>query len=83
MRASLYTEDPGTGSASAALCCYLAITEAATGAVNFHLTQGVEMGRQCDIFVTVQMEDDGKAVKEVELSGTAVEVMMGVLNVPI
>lgn len=79
---SSYAEDPGTGSASAALCCYLAVTEGAKGTVNFQLTQGVEMGRQCDIFVYVQMKDDGQGIEQVRLSGTAVEVMSGVLNVP-
>jgi predicted PhzF superfamily epimerase YddE/YHI9 len=50
-------EDPGTGSASAALCCYVALQEGKEGVMRFHLTQGVEMGRQCDIFVSVRMED--------------------------
>ncbi|KAJ4376438.1 hypothetical protein N0V83_001722 [Neocucurbitaria cava] len=74
-------EDPGTGSASAALCCYIALTERARGVNRFHLTQGVEMGRQCDIFVSVRMREDGEGVEEVKLSGTAVEVMEGSLTV--
>jgi predicted PhzF superfamily epimerase YddE/YHI9 len=72
-------EDPGTGSASAALCCYIALKEGKEGVMRFHLTQGVEMGRQSDIFVSVKME--GREVKGVELSGQAVEVMEGLLTV--
>lgn len=74
-------EDPGTGSASAALCCFLAVTEGAKGLTSFHLTQGVEMGRQCDILVEVTLDEDGKMVRDVRLSGTAVNVMEGTLIV--
>lgn len=74
-------EDPGTGSASAALCCFLAVKEGEKGDLKFHLTQGVEMGRQCDIFVTVGMRGDGDGIEDVKLSGTAVEVMEGSLTV--
>ncbi|CAO2658262.1 Nn.00g059850.m01.CDS01 [Neocucurbitaria sp. VM-36] len=74
-------EDPGTGSASAALCCYIALTESAKGLKKFHLTQGVEMGRRCDIFVDVRMREDGEAIEDAQLSGTAVEVMEGSLAV--
>lgn len=74
-------EDPGTGSASAALCCYLALTEDARGTKKFHLMQGVEMGRRCDIHVTVTMKEDGQGIEDVKLSGTAVVVMEGSLTV--
>jgi predicted PhzF superfamily epimerase YddE/YHI9 len=74
-------EDPGTGSASAALCCYLALTEKAKGTVRFHLVQGVEMGRKCDIFIDVVMAKSGEEIKDVSLSGQAVEVMEGTLTV--
>lgn len=74
-------EDPGTGSASAALCCHLALTEGARGTKRFHLMQGVEMGRRCDIFVDVIMKEDGKGIQDVKLSGQAVEVMEGTLTV--
>lgn len=74
-------EDPGTGSASAALCCYLCLTEGGEGWQRFYLTQGVEMGRRCDIFVDVNMKEGGDEVEEVELSGGAVEVMEGKLTV--
>ncbi|KAF2632368.1 phenazine biosynthesis-like protein [Macroventuria anomochaeta] len=77
-------EDPGTGSASCALCCYLAIVARQSSAEQvqkFHLTQGVEMGRRCDIFITVQTTEDGKGIESVELSGTAVIVMKGSLTI--
>jgi predicted PhzF superfamily epimerase YddE/YHI9 len=74
-------EDPGTGSASAALCCHLALTEGAKGTVKFHLMQGVEMGRRCDIFVDVIMRESGEGVEDVKLSGQVVEVMEGRLTV--
>lgn len=77
-------EDPGTGSASAALCCYLALKEGrekGAGPFEFHLVQGVEMGRRCDIFVKVVRTEDGAAVSEVVLTGSAVEVMEGFVTV--
>ncbi|KAH7400963.1 hypothetical protein DE146DRAFT_481511 [Phaeosphaeria sp. MPI-PUGE-AT-0046c] len=74
-------EDPGTGSASAALCCHLALTEGAKGTKRFHLMQGVEMGRRCDIFVDVFMKEDGDGIEDVKLSGQAVEVMEGTLTI--
>ncbi|KAF2867867.1 phenazine biosynthesis protein-like protein phzf family [Massariosphaeria phaeospora] len=77
-------EDPGTGSASAALCCYLALRESAAkgeGPFKYHLTQGVEMGRRCDMFVDVVRTEDGKRIQEVKLSAPAVEVIEGVLNI--
>jgi predicted PhzF superfamily epimerase YddE/YHI9 len=74
-------EDPGTGSASAALCCWLAMTEKVKGTAKFHLIQGVEMGRRCDIFVDVVMKEDGVGIEDVKLSGQAVEVMGGTLTV--
>jgi predicted PhzF superfamily epimerase YddE/YHI9 len=74
-------EDPGTGSASAALCSYLCLTEGGEGRKKFHLTQGVEMGRRCDIFIDVKMKVGNKEVDEVMLSGGAIEVMEGTLTV--
>jgi PhzF family phenazine biosynthesis protein len=73
-------EDPGTGSASAALCCWLAMTENVEGSAKFHLIQGVEMGRRCDIFVEVVMKDGGAEIVSAKLSGQAMEVMEGTLT---
>jgi predicted PhzF superfamily epimerase YddE/YHI9 len=74
-------EDPGTGSASAALCCHLALTEGTKGTAKYHLMQGVEMGRRCDIYVDVIMKDSGDGIEDVKLSGQAVEVTEGRLTV--
>lgn len=77
-------EDPGTGSASAALCSYLALQEdqaKGSGPFLFHLVQGVEFGRRCDIFVTVTRAPDGKSITDVKMSGSAVQVMEGVVSV--
>lgn len=77
-------EDPGTGSASCALCCYLAVVARRTGAdrvQRFHLTQGVEMGRRSDIYLSVKTTEDGEGIEGVELSGTAVRVMEGLLTI--
>lgn len=77
-------EDPGTGSASAALCAYLALQESeekGNGPFHFHLVQGVEMGRRCDIFVEVVRKDGGKSIEAVKLSGSAVKAMEGVVTV--
>jgi predicted PhzF superfamily epimerase YddE/YHI9 len=80
-RMNSMTEDPGTGSASAALCSHLALMEKAEGKVRFHLVQGVEMGRRCDIFVDVVMKNGGDGIEDVKLSGMSVEVMEGTLHV--
>ncbi|PSN60767.1 Diaminopimelate epimerase-like protein [Corynespora cassiicola Philippines] len=77
-------EDPGTGSASADLCSYLALQESeekGSGPFSFHLTQGLEMGRRCDLFVEVTRTNNGKEIERVVLSGNAVEVMDGTLRV--
>ncbi|KAH7126824.1 phenazine biosynthesis-like protein [Dendryphion nanum] len=77
-------EDPGTGSASAALCSYLALKEGrerGRGPFRYHLVQGVEFGRRCDIYVTVVRKGDGEGIEEVKLRGEAIEVMEGVLKV--
>lgn len=74
-------EDPGTGSASCALACYLALQKSAQKEVGFHLTQGVEIGRRCDIYVKVTKTDDGKGIEGVKLRGSAVKVMQGTLEV--
>lgn len=90
-------EDPATGSASGALAAYLALREPrerGPGPFRYALTQGVEMGRRSEIGVEVLRRErdgggkgiggDGGAEWEVEsvfLSGEAVEVMEGVLEV--
>ncbi|KAK6608386.1 hypothetical protein ACHAQE_006036 [Botrytis cinerea] len=76
-------EDPGTGSASCALACYLTRKEAGKGVkeVKFGFEQGVEMGKRNEIFVDVKTKEDGQEIEKVVLSGEAVKVMEGTLEV--
>jgi PhzF family phenazine biosynthesis protein len=77
-------EDPGTGSASCSLGCYLALREpqeSGKGPFRYTFTQGVEMKRRNDIAVEVMRTDDGEGIEKVLLSGAAVKVMEGVLEV--
>lgn len=71
-------EDPGTGSASCGLACYLAGKQ--EGDVKFLFEQGVEMGRRNVIGVSVEKKE--KSLGRVVLSGKAVIVMEGTLEVP-
>ena len=77
-------EDPGTGSASCSLGCYLAgkipVGEG-KGPFRFAFEQGVEMGRRNEISVEVTRGDGGVGVEKVVLSGSAVKVMEGSLTV--
>ena len=70
-------EDPATGSASCGLAAFLALKWRECRVVSFEMTQGVEMGRQSDVGVTVTLKEDLEEVQKVELSGSAVEVMEG------
>jgi PhzF family phenazine biosynthesis protein len=77
-------EDPGTGSASSALGCYLALQEEKSrgkGPFKFAFTQGVEMGKKSEIDVEVTRDDKGTGIEKVVLSGAAVKVMQGTLEV--
>ena len=77
-------EDPGTGSASSGLGCYLASQEpkeAGKGPFSYAFTQGVEMGRRNDIAVEVTRGEDGEGIEKVVLSGAAVKVMEGILEI--
>jgi PhzF family phenazine biosynthesis protein len=75
-------EDPATGSAASALTCYLALQDTPVNqTMRFMVTQGVEMGRKSVIRVEVTKTSDGKAIEKVVLSGTAVKVMEGSLEV--
>jgi PhzF family phenazine biosynthesis protein len=79
-----FREDPGTGSASSALGCYLAGKIPASegkGPFQFAFEQGVEMGRRNEISVEVIRGDGGEGVEKVVLSGRAVKVMEGALTV--
>ena len=74
-------EDPATGSAACTLASYLALRSGDWGKVHgFEIEQGVEMGRPSRILVKVELEDGGKAVKRVRLSGSAVVVSRGTIE---
>ncbi|KAF7546919.1 hypothetical protein G7Z17_g8096 [Cylindrodendrum hubeiense] len=78
-------EDPATGSAACALTSYLSLHEFNETELRFELTQGVEMGRQSEIFVDVRVKVDEQGVRTIEdvhLSGTATKVMKGEVSVP-
>ncbi|KUJ14964.1 Diaminopimelate epimerase-like protein [Mollisia scopiformis] len=71
-------EDPGTGSASSGLACFLALKGEGK---KFLFEQGVEMGRRNEIGVEVELKGNGEGIEKVVLSGAAVKVMEGVLEV--
>jgi trans-2,3-dihydro-3-hydroxyanthranilate isomerase len=72
-------EDPGTGSAAAALIGLLAEhTNLATGQADFALRQGHEMGRPCRI--TIQLRKDNDKLIHGGIGGHAVVVAEGVLD---
>ncbi|TGO90020.1 hypothetical protein BPOR_0083g00210 [Botrytis porri] len=76
-------EDSGTGSASCALACYLTRKEEGKGLkeMKFRFEQGVVMRRRNDIFVDVKTKEDGQEIEKVVLSGEAVKVMEGTLEI--
>lgn len=69
-------EDPATGSASCALSAFLSL-KAVAKAVDYELTQGVEMGRQSDIGISVMLNNALDGVERLEMSGSSVKVMEG------
>lgn len=79
-----HVQDAGTGSASTALGCWLALQEpkgAGKGPFRYALTQGVEMSRQNDISVEVTRDASETGIEKVLLSGSSVEIMEGSLAV--
>lgn len=74
-------EDPATGSASCALCAYLALELKLGRTTRFELTQAVEMGRKSDIGVILTLNEELDAVQRMELSGSAVKVMEGTIEI--
>ncbi|KAL9594007.1 MAG: hypothetical protein Q9179_005599 [Wetmoreana sp. 5 TL-2023] len=79
-----FGEDPATGSAASALSSYLALAlymrTAGRTTHLFSIEQGTEMGRRSKIGVNVTLDDSGKSVKEVLLSGSAVPVSQGTIS---
>ncbi|KAK7220864.1 hypothetical protein V2G26_008867 [Clonostachys chloroleuca] len=73
-------EDPATGSASCALGSYLALHsgDKRDRTIQYEITQGVEMGRESNILVEVDLKYD--VVAQVRLAGTATQVMHGFIS---
>lgn len=72
-------EDPGTGSAAAALIGLLADTDGpGSGQVDLHLRQGLEMGRPCRIAIQYRMQDE--KLVHAAIGGRAVVIGQGVLD---
>lgn len=70
------TEDPATGSASAALAALLGASDpASNGEIRLTIEQGVEMGRRSVIELAVSKS--GGSVTDVRISGRCVAVMRG------
>jgi PhzF family phenazine biosynthesis protein len=72
-------ESPATGSAACALSCCLAKREKTDGERKVNIVQGVEMGRRCEIGVSVVLENG--EVKSLKLESSAVVVMEGTLSI--
>ncbi|KAI8827047.1 Diaminopimelate epimerase-like protein [Fimicolochytrium jonesii] len=82
-----FLEDPATGSAACTLSGYLALQAVGADASaladvetpwEFNITQGEKMGRKSDIHVKVWIDVEG-TIKEIQLGGSAVQVMNGTL----
>lgn len=71
-------EDPGTGSAAAALIGLLAEQAIGTGQSDFVLRQGHEMGRPCRI--TMQLRKENDMLQHGAIGGQAVVVGEGMLD---
>lgn len=76
-------EDPATGSAASALCSYLSLSSAEQGGqaekmTKYEVTQGVEMGRESNMFLEVKSTSD--KIQSVKLAGTATQVMRGFIH---
>jgi PhzF family phenazine biosynthesis protein len=72
-------EDPATGSASCALSAFLSL-KGRERVVAYELTQGVEMGRQSEIGIEVRLNEALDGVERLEMSGSCVKVMEGMVE---
>jgi len=74
-------EDPATGAAACCLSSYLSAIgdKQTTPTRTYNITQGVEMGKESNIVVEVDVQDS--KIETVKLAGTAVQVMKGTLTV--
>ncbi|KAL4947086.1 hypothetical protein BDW69DRAFT_179055 [Aspergillus filifer] len=75
-------EDPATGSAGCTLGAYLALSSKEKGRKHrFSISQGTEMGRESNIFVEVELSENGTSVSSVKLAGEATFVTEGTVFV--
>ncbi|KAH8649008.1 putative phenazine biosynthesis protein [Ilyonectria robusta] len=74
-------EDPATGSAACCLSSFLSTVgdKQGTSSRRYEITQGVEMGKESNIVVEVDMKDS--KIDKVKLAGTAVQVMRGTVSI--
>ncbi|KAM6514305.1 hypothetical protein FALCPG4_015455 [Fusarium falciforme] len=72
-------EDPATGAAACCLSSFLSAVgdKQETPSRRYNITQGVEMGKESNIVVEVEVKDF--KIDKVKLAGTAVQVMKGSL----
>ncbi|RSL59889.1 hypothetical protein CEP52_003794 [Fusarium oligoseptatum] len=76
-------EDPATGSACCSLAAYLALMRGgASSSHRFYMNQGREIGRESDIIIDVVLDESGKAVSTMFLSGLATLVAEGTIRLP-
>ncbi|KAH7176196.1 putative phenazine biosynthesis protein [Dactylonectria macrodidyma] len=73
-------EDPATGAAACCLSSFLSAVgdKQETPSRRYDITQGVEMGKESNIVVEVDVKDS--KIDKVKLAGTAVQVMKGTLS---
>ncbi|KJZ73240.1 hypothetical protein HIM_07437 [Hirsutella minnesotensis 3608] len=74
-------EDPATGSAASCLGAFLSTVSDRHDAPTrrYDITQGVEMGKESNIVVDVELKDS--QIQSIKLAGTAVQVMSGHLEI--
>ncbi|KAI1372308.1 Diaminopimelate epimerase-like protein [Hypoxylon crocopeplum] len=76
-------EDPATGSAAAALCSFLSLSDMRRPLTcRYRVTQGVEMGRESVILVKVTLNSNRKGIEDILVSGQAVRVLEGKIPIP-
>jgi len=73
-------EDPATGSANAALAGYLGARTPREGTLQWHVAQGVEMGRPSRLRITA--EKTGERLRAIRVAGASVVMSEGTLRVP-
>jgi trans-2,3-dihydro-3-hydroxyanthranilate isomerase len=73
------TEDPATGSATAAVAAHLADRMSSDGEIRFRFRQGTDMGRPSLLEARVLKTPDAATV---HVGGRCVEVMSGMIDVP-